>query len=436
MACTAAMLLGAYYYTWYGFGEQWQVFPRPFEPVLGEYKSFDASVMKLHHQWARAACIDFFAVSWGGDGTRAPNKQGSVDGQCKLVDSEGKHSRPRCTREGKEVEPARGKQYVVEGWKEPLQWWSPSGEVDQLIQRHLEVEDGVPMALMYEVRDVLGVGEGGGSVDLMRGDNPRILEHHLLYAAEHYFLHPNYMRVDGCPVLFLYTLRDFQNFVEPLNNAIKKVQERIGRPLFIIGDILWWNPSPSEFPWDLYKAINLSSVTGYNLYDAGQPDKMDAAFSWQSAYLHAKFGEAARRAGMGVVPYVSPGYDDRKMRGGGRAAIERAEGAQYLKAWKELRRVIKCQGGGRGEEGGERKGGRLPMALVNSFNEWHEGTQIEPSREFGESYLKWTRSFKNLVAGEEERGSGSGNSSLLPDWGVSCDAAAASEVSSADGRRE
>ena len=25
MACTAAMLLGAYYYTWYGFGEQWQV---------------------------------------------------------------------------------------------------------------------------------------------------------------------------------------------------------------------------------------------------------------------------------------------------------------------------------------------------------------------------------------------------------------------------
>ena len=61
--------------------------------------------MKLHHQWARAACIDFFAVSWGGDGTRAPNKQGSVDGQCKLVDSEGKQEEKR--REEKRREEKR-----------------------------------------------------------------------------------------------------------------------------------------------------------------------------------------------------------------------------------------------------------------------------------------------------------------------------------------
>ena len=37
------------------------------------------------------------------------------------------------------------------------QWWSPSGDVDQLVMRHLDIENGVPMALMYEVRDVLGV---------------------------------------------------------------------------------------------------------------------------------------------------------------------------------------------------------------------------------------------------------------------------------------
>jgi len=32
--------------------------------------------------------------------------------------------------------------------------------VDVMLQRHLAVEGGVPMALMYELRDVLGVGEG------------------------------------------------------------------------------------------------------------------------------------------------------------------------------------------------------------------------------------------------------------------------------------
>jgi hypothetical protein len=62
--CSSLLLLGAYYYTWYGVGEQWQVFPRPFEPTMGEYRSADASVMRQHHAWARHACIDFFAVSW------------------------------------------------------------------------------------------------------------------------------------------------------------------------------------------------------------------------------------------------------------------------------------------------------------------------------------------------------------------------------------
>ena len=31
------------------------------------------------------------------------------------------------------------------------------------------------------------------------------------------------MQVNGMPVLFLYTLRDFQNFDQPLRNALAKV---------------------------------------------------------------------------------------------------------------------------------------------------------------------------------------------------------------------
>lgn len=32
-----------------------------------------------------------------------------------------------------------------------------------------------------------------------------------------------------------------------------------------------------------------------------------------------------------------------------------------------------------------------PFLLVTSFNEWHEGTELEPSTEYGEMYLKLTR---------------------------------------------
>ena len=50
-------------------------------------------------------------------------------------------------------------------------------------------------------------------------------------------------------MLFLYTMRDFDNFKEPLGNAIRKVEERIGAKLFVIGDMIWWSPQPDDFPW-------------------------------------------------------------------------------------------------------------------------------------------------------------------------------------------
>ena len=31
------------------------------------------------------------------------------------------------------------------------------------------------------------------------------------------------------------------------------------------------------------------------------------------------------------------------------------------------------------------------VLLVTSFNEWHEGTELEPSTEYGEMYLNLTR---------------------------------------------
>jgi len=87
-----------------------------------------------------------------------------------------------------------------------------------------------------------------GAVNLSHADNPRILEHHLLYAAEHIFPARNYFRVNGSPVLFLYTLRDYTDFAAPLARIFAAVERRIGAPLYVVGAPPPRPPRPPRLP--------------------------------------------------------------------------------------------------------------------------------------------------------------------------------------------
>jgi hypothetical protein len=44
-----------------------------------------------------------------------------------------------------------------------------------------------------------------------------------------------------------------------------------------------------------------------------------------------------------------------------------------------------------------------PMLLITSFNEWHEGTELEPSGEYGEKYLDLTRELVAPLRGRPSR---------------------------------
>ena len=72
---------------------------------------------------------------------------------------------------------------------------------------------------------------------------------------------------------------------------------------------------------------------------------------------------AARQAGLVVSGSASPGYDDRRAhRDSSRPTIHRAAGQYYRSTW-DLVRIS-----------------RPDRINITSFNEWHEGTQIEPAR--------------------------------------------------------
>ena len=86
--------------------------------------------------------------------------------------------------------------------------------------------------------------------------------------------------------------------------------------------------------------------------------------NWQ-----AMAAEAQRRS-LAFVPCVSPGYDDEGIRPwNARATVQRGKnGATYRRTWEAALSALKRGGGiARGGVG------------ITSYNEWGEGTQIEPA---------------------------------------------------------
>jgi uncharacterized protein YraI len=81
------------------------------------------------------------------------------------------------------------------------------------------------------------------------------------------------------------------------------------------------------------------------------------------------------------VATVMPGYDDTRIRSGG-FAHDRAGGAYYAESWQSA------------IDSGP------AWIIINSFNEWVEGSQIEPSVAFGNQYLDLTAAWSSAFKGQ------------------------------------
>ena len=79
---------------------------------------------------------------------------------------------------------------------------------------------------------------------------------------------------------------------------------------------------------------------------------------------------SARRLGLVCAPSVGPGYDASRATGDPRKR-SRKRGATYDVMWRGAVR------------------GRASIVTITSYNEWHEGTQIEPARAVGEPYASY-----------------------------------------------
>jgi hypothetical protein len=127
----------------------------------------------------------------------------------------------------------------------------------------------------------------------------------------------------------------------------------------------------------------LAAFDGHHLYSVTWPNRIPP-----SQTLSA-WGERVRKYNRehGTaklwVATVMPGYDDRKARPGSGFACSRAGGDYYRQTWQAA------------------IASKPHWIVINSFNEWPEGSYIEPSQAHGTLYMDLTREWAARFKGAE-----------------------------------
>jgi len=163
--------------------------------------------------------------------------------------------------------------------------------------------------------------------------------------------HPAYLKVGGRPVIFFWRQQRFS--VDEWAAIRRQVDPKHAS--------IWIAEGVDLGYLRVFDGIHLYSV----------------AWSADPASALVNFGSKARKAAQDVggfrywVATAMPGYDDTKLRGGFTRA--RNNGDYYRASFS-----------------GATKSG-ADWVIITSYNEWLEGTQIEPSASYGDAYLSLTR---------------------------------------------
>lgn len=178
-----------------------------------------------------------------------------------------------------------------------------------------------------------------------------------------YFDHPNYYKIDGRPVLVIYLTR-MLNGQELLDDVVPIILSKCP-DVYIIGDQVWGSPPGKTLDY-------LDAVTNYDWYgNVGRPKYAGQSRVNDYYAKSVAWKEYAKQHKTFFVPAVSPGFNDRGVRlevnhtaMSRRLDVNMAEGTLFAAQLVNATKLVDA--------------GADYLMLVNSFNEWHEDTQIEP----------------------------------------------------------
>jgi len=238
-----------------------------------------------------------------------------------------------------------------------VSWWGDS--TDEVLQVMLDVAEEVNTTVRLTVyyERVPAPESPDGAVAELEG----LLNQ---YGGRRHFL-----RVQGHPVLFLYSRALGQLPYEGWDYVVRRVRHDGYDPLFMAdyaGAYNRWGERAVE----LFDGIHIYNTAGWYRRGLNLTEQ------------YANMRDIAARFGVLYAATVIPGYNDTHIptRKPGNA-VPRDQGETYRKAWTEARQSSPH------------------WVLITSFNEWYERSTIEPCQEYGEHYIDLTAQYAETFKG-------------------------------------
>lgn len=229
-------------------------------------------------------------------------------------------------------------------------WWHQNDFHDKALPRLLDTaqKHGLEITIYYEL--------------VPKPGDPQSAIEDWLYLLNKYGSHPAWLKVEGVPVIFAYSRAMGQLAMPQWATVIQEVNRRYPKGVFAVADQL----SRSA-------ARIFDGTHTYNTCGSLEKHPLNKIEAIVNELFTTPIADCDRYRRVSCVTVI-PGYDDTKIRKPG-INTERFNGESYKRQWEAALKL------------------NPDWVLITSFNEWHEGSEIEPSVEHGDLYIRLTTGY-------------------------------------------